>query len=814
MRRYIHAAILAFVASLAVGAGAATWNKLGDSPFTTTPGWNIDYNRIRLNCIAVDGAGNIYATAVNGNNLPGTPGGYTIFKTDGSRIDVDLSTYNGGRYKGGITKLVRAGDGAVYALQNWLEINWLYNDGVPDRIIRLDPNGTIALIYEMYKAGQSYPFTDDTNRIGGMAVGGDGNIYWTANGADSYWKVHFLWRYDVASGSIEEAPINSINNGWSETHRLLDLEYVGNNRFAVIKSGGAEWRADPISWTDNRVVAPNGVSNPGWGRDWCTHTAYDPVKNKLWIGARGQANRLILSRWKGQAGGTGLFTDAAGNGIVSSDVWHSPSDTDFGTIWWISALACHPVTGDAWMGYTIASPLNTIGGWRGKVFRYDQYLGMFDEGTPQAGADVCAIAFNGSDAYVTVLDTTSGVYSYYTTAADTFGPTVTITSPTSNPTYSTGVGTINIAGTATDNVGVTSVTWSNDRGGSGTASGTTSWSVNGIVLQPGVNVLTVTAYDAAGNSGTDTLTVTYNNNPPTVTINQAAAQLDPTHGATINFTVVFSEAVTGFATGDVTLGGTAGATSAVVSGSGANYTVAVSGMTATGTVIATIPAGVATSVATGLGNAASTSTDNTVTYVAGGVSVADAKQLPNNAYVGLVIKIVTAVFSDHFYVQDSTGMGIKVKPASMPGTIAIGKKVDIAGLLKTDANDERYIDGIASVQTGSGTSKPYGMCNRSLGGGNWLYNAGTGAGQKGVTGGSGANNIGLLATTTGRVLSAGPGYFIIDDGSGVQVKCVVPAGVTSPGVGTYVSVTGISSMEKTSGVNNRVLKVRVQADIR
>ena len=41
--------------------------------------------------------------------------------------------------------------------------------------------------------------------------------------------------------------------------------------------------------------------------------------------------------------------------------------------------------------------------------------------------------------------------------------------------------------------------------------------------------------------------------PPTVTINQAAAQVDPTNASPINFTVVFSESVTGFATGDVTL---------------------------------------------------------------------------------------------------------------------------------------------------------------------------------------------------------------------------------------------------------------------
>ena len=66
---------------------------------------------------------------------------------------------------------------------------------------------------------------------------------------------------------------------------------------------------------------------------------------------------------------------------------------------------------------------------------------------------------------------------------------------------------------------------------------------------------------------------------PTVTINQAAAQPDPTSVSPINFTVVFNEAVTGFATGDVTLGGTAGATISTVTGGPTTFNVAVSGMT-------------------------------------------------------------------------------------------------------------------------------------------------------------------------------------------------------------------------------------------
>ena len=87
-------------------------------------------------------------------------------------------------------------------------------------------------------------------------------------------------------------------------------------------------------------------------------------------------------------------------------------------------------------------------------------------------------------------------------------PTVSITSPTSEATYTTSQPAIDIGGTAFDWWGLDQVTWSNDRGGGGTCSGTESWSQNSITLYEGQNILTVRATDAAGNSSTDTLTVT------------------------------------------------------------------------------------------------------------------------------------------------------------------------------------------------------------------------------------------------------------------------------------------------------------------
>ena len=93
-------------------------------------------------------------------------------------------------------------------------------------------------------------------------------------------------------------------------------------------------------------------------------------------------------------------------------------------------------------------------------------------------------------------------------------PTVTINSPTTAETYTATSSPLSLGGTASDTAGVTSVTWTNDRGDSGTATGTTNWLAS-VPLQAGVNVITVTAIDTASQTGTDTLTVTYSASGPT-----------------------------------------------------------------------------------------------------------------------------------------------------------------------------------------------------------------------------------------------------------------------------------------------------------
>jgi hypothetical protein len=134
-------------------------------------------------------------------------------------------------------------------------------------------------------------------------------------------------------------------------------------------------------------------------------------------------------------------------------------------------------------------------------------------------------------------------------------------------------------------------------------------------LADGSHTFQVRAIDSASNADPSPagFTWTIDTTRPSVTINQASGQADPTTNGTINFTAVFDEAVNGFQASDVSLSGTAGATTVAITGGGTTYNVAVSGMTSVGTVIVNIPAGAATDAA-GNSSAAATSTDNSVTF--------------------------------------------------------------------------------------------------------------------------------------------------------------------------------------------------------
>src|SRR5437667_9218375 len=140
---------------------------------------------------------------------------------------------------------------------------------------------------------------------------------------------------------------------------------------------------------------------------------------------------------------------------------------------------------------------------------------------------------------------------------------VNITSPASGSTVSGSIAvsaSVTIVGALT----VAGVQFKLDGNNLGAEDTSAPYSVswNTTTASNGSHTLTAVARD--GLLGTlwtsDPVTVTVSNDitRPTVTINQAAGQADPTSASPINFTAVFSEPVSGFTGAGVTIGGTAG----------------------------------------------------------------------------------------------------------------------------------------------------------------------------------------------------------------------------------------------------------------
>ena len=202
------------------------------------------------------------------------------------------------------------------------------------------------------------------------------------------------------------------------------------------------------------------------------------------------------------------------------------------------------------------------------------------------------------------------------------------------------------------------------------------------------------------------------------------------------------------------------------------------------------------------------------------VTVPQLKRLPNGALTMVNAAIVSAAWNNVFYIEsDGRNSGIRVEKFAH-GRVE-GTRANVVGTVKTNTDGERYIEASSTEDGGDGSVDPIGLVHKLLGGGSAAPGV---AGQEGVAGGAGLNNIGLLIRAWGKVTQVGEGYLYIDDGSalkdgtstgaeenvGVRVICD-PAGYSS---GEKVEVTGISSCFWTpSGIARRIL-TRKPEDIR
>lgn len=223
-----------------------------------------------------------------------------------------------------------------------------------------------------------------------------------------------------------------------------------------------------------------------------------------------------------------------------------------------------------------------------------------------------------------------------------------------------------------------------------------------------------------------------------------------------------------------------------------------------------------------------------ITESAPAVSIGEARQAADNTRVFLRAKAATAGWIDlkspsnfigRIYVQEpDRSAGIMVRHyRTFEGDPVRGDVLDVSGVMGTDQG-ERFIDGATVSWPGSSPSavslSPLYVSNCGVGGGPF------GSYVPGVVGGTGLNNSGLLISSFGRVVSAGTGYFVIDDGSrrfpcgksdvnGLAVSTADSLeGVTTPPEGSWVSVSGLVGVFWNGGSHYPIVRVRRQSDIR
>lgn len=206
------------------------------------------------------------------------------------------------------------------------------------------------------------------------------------------------------------------------------------------------------------------------------------------------------------------------------------------------------------------------------------------------------------------------------------------------------------------------------------------------------------------------------------------------------------------------------------------------------------------------------------------MSISDAKKLPDGQSVTLSQKAITYAASGFFYIEEDTRyVGIRVD--KLGHGLSVGMRADITGVIRTDGNDERYIQASSAVHNGDQDLKPLGMANKLLGGGDFYRQPTSTCGQRGVTGLAGVNNIGLLVRVMGYVTDSGTyprtntTWFYVDDGSAVEdgtgavgLYCEAE-NITPPAVGSLLRVTGISSCEVYNNNLVNLLWVRDIEDI-
>lgn len=193
-------------------------------------------------------------------------------------------------------------------------------------------------------------------------------------------------------------------------------------------------------------------------------------------------------------------------------------------------------------------------------------------------------------------------------------------------------------------------------------------------------------------------------------------------------------------------------------------------------------------------------------------SIADAKLIADGQPVAILGKPITFDSENFFYIEETgRGAGIRVELANHG--LTEGACADLAGLLSTNAEGERFIAATAAVGNGSDSVPPVTMANAALCGSDWQYDANAHTGQRGGTELLGLNNVGLLVKTWGLYTKTSDTTFTLSDGHGYPIHCVVEPGLTLSSQWQRAVVVGVSSIFKINDITwwPRILVKEIQA---
>jgi len=354
--------------------------------------------------------------------------------------------------------------------------------------------------------------------------------------------------------------------------------------------------------------------------------------------AGGVANTSRIAKWNGttwSALGTGLsgqtYTIAISGanlyaGGIFSNAGGDPNADYFaqwnGTNW--SSVGGHTFSNTVSKVVSSGSNIYVVGGGSGSISTWDgsswDIISGWSDMFPYMISD---IKMDGTDIYLAGQFNIFADNSYVYGVAKWDGSTWSML----GDPFNAYIATVTISGTDVYAGG-----WFSDAGGDPNADGIAKWdgtawsAVGNLADTYGVQTIAINGIDVyIGGSFTSPLDLVAgllapDTSPPSVVINQASNQADPTTLSPINFTATFNEAIdpSTFTATDLTLGGIApGTLSAVISEMApynkTTFNIAVQGMTGNGTVTVALDADKVTDLANN-GNIASLSVDNSVSF--------------------------------------------------------------------------------------------------------------------------------------------------------------------------------------------------------